>query len=133
MVPYWYSLVPNEDGIIKSDFYDEHYIDSIAAITKMSFTGQLRYNNNDSKGKDATTKKSAVIEYNSLKVDTLTVFEDFEFPYSYKNLTYSYPTLIIDGATKSASAKKGFIYHLYIDRVILKSKETGEEITLDPQ
>ena len=133
MVPYWYSLVPNEDGIIKSEFYDEHYIDSIAAITKMSFTGQLRYNNNDSKGKDATTKKSAVIEYNSLKVDTLTVFEDFEFPYSYKNLTYSYPTLIIDGATKSASAKKGFIYHLYIDRVILKSKETGEEIILDPQ
>ena len=133
MVPYWYSLVPNEDGIISSEFYDEHYIDSIAAITKMSFTGQLRYNNNDSKGKDATTKKSAVIEYNSLKVDTLTVFEDFEFPYSYKNLTYSYPTLIIDGATKSASAKKGFIYHLYIDRVILKSKETGEETILDPQ
>ena len=133
MVPYWYSLVPNEDGIISSEFYDEHYIDSIAAITKMSFTGQLRYNNNDSKGKDATTKKSAVIEYNSLKVDTLTVFEDFEFPYSYKNLTYSYPTLIIDGATKSASAKKGFIYHLYIDRVILKSKETGDEIILDPQ
>jgi hypothetical protein len=133
MVPYWYSLVPNEDGIISSEFYDEHYIDSIAAITKMSFTGQLRYNNNDAKGKDATTKKSAVIEYNSLKVDTLTVFEDFEFPYSYKNLTYSYPTLIIDGATKSASAKKGFIYHLYIDRVILKSKETGDEIILDPQ
>jgi hypothetical protein len=133
MVPYWYSLVPNEDGIISSEFYDEHYIDSIASITKMSFTGQLRYNNNDAKGKDATTKKSAVIEYNSLKVDTLTVFEDFEFPYSYKNLTYSYPTLIIDGATKSASAKKGFIYHLYIDRVILKSKETGDEIILDPQ
>jgi hypothetical protein len=133
MVPYWYSLIPNDNGIIADEFYDQHYIDSISAITKMCFTAQLRYNNNAANGKDVTNKKSSIIEFDGTKVDTLMVFKDFEFPYSYKNLTYSYPTLILDGATKSASAKKGFIYHLFIDRVILKSKETGEETILDPQ
>ena len=151
-VPYWYSLISNK-GAIGDDFriideetgeyvvdeetgkplLNQHYIDSISGVTKQSFTGQLRYNNNAANGKDITSKKSSVIEYDGTKVDTLLVFEDFEFPYSYKNLTYSYPTLILEGATKSASAKKGFIYHLYIDRVILKSKETGEETILDPQ
>ena len=150
-VPYWYSLISNR-GEISKDFYEtdeegvivrdeitgervinQHYIDSISAISKMCFTGQLRYNNNAANGKDVTNKKSSIIEYDGTKVDTLMVFEDFEFPYSYKNLRYSYPTLILEGATKSASAKNGFIYPLYIDRVILKSKETGEETILDPQ
>jgi len=132
MVPFWYSLVPNENGIISSEFYDEHYIDSIASITKMSFTGQLRYNNDDARAKDVTSKKSTVIEYNSLKVDTLTVFEDFEFPFSYKDINDSYPTLILEGATQSRTLKKGYIYPLCVDRVILKSKENGEEIVINP-
>ena len=148
-VPYWYSVISNK-GLDDFYVYDEEteaypvdengkrilnqqYIDSISNITKQSFWGQIRYNNNAANGKDVTGKKSATIEYDGTKVDTLLVFEDFEFPYSYKNLTYSYPTLILEGATKSASAKKGFIYPLYIDRVILKSKETGEETILDPQ
>jgi hypothetical protein len=89
----------------------------------MSFTAQLRYNNNATNGKDVNSKKSEVIEYDGTKVDTIRVFEDFEFPYSYKNLRYSYPTLILNGATKATSVKKGFIYSLCIDRIILKSKE----------
>ena len=150
MVPYWYTLISNR-GAIGDDFYvtdeegkfvtdeagkkilNQHYIDSISDITKQCFTAQVRYNNNAANGKDVTSKKTSIIEYDGTKVDTVMVCEDFEFPYSYKNMIYSYPTLILDGATKSASAKKGFIYHMYIDRVILKSKETGEEIILDPQ
>lgn len=140
-VPYWYTLISNKgnyDDFLTTDstgteVINQHYIDSISAITKQSFTGQIRYNNNAANGKDVTNKKSAVVEYDGTKVDTLLVFEDFEFPYSYKNMRFSYPTLILEGATKSASAKKGFIYHMYIDRVILKSKETGEETILDPQ
>ena len=149
-VPYWYRLI-SDNGGIGDDFYtweiveegedeiktvkgiNQQYIDSISAITKQTFWGQIRYNNNAANGKDITSKKSSNIEYDGTKVDTLLVFEDFEFPYSYKNLTYSYPTLILEGATKSATAKKGFIYHMFIDRVILKSKETGEETILDPQ
>ena len=149
-VPYWYRLI-SDNGGIGDDFYtweiveegedeiktvkgiNQQYIDSISDITKQTFWGQIRYNNNAANGKDITSKKSSNIEYDGTKVDTLLVFEDFEFPYSYKNLTYSYPTLILEGATKSATAKKGFIYHMFIDRVILKSKETGEETILDPQ
>ena len=148
-VPYWYRMI-SDNGAISENFYkweiveeddviketrviNQDYIDSISAITKQCFTGQIRYNNNAANGKDVTNKKSPIIEFNGTKVDTLLVFEDFEFPYSYKNMTYTYPTLILEGATKSSSAKNGFIYPLYIDRVILKSKETGEETILDPQ
>lgn len=132
MVPYWYSLVSNENGTIADEFYDQKYIDSISAMTKMCFSAQVRYNNNTIK-KDEISKKTSVIEYDGSKVDTLMVFEDFEFPYSYKDLNYSYPTLILAGATRALTVKRGFIYALCIDRVILKSKESGEEIVIDPQ
>jgi len=132
MVPYWYSQIPNDNGTIADEFFDQQYIDSISAITKMCFSAQVRYNNNTIK-KDAISKKTSVIEYDGSKVDTLMVFEDFEFPYSYKDLSYSFPTLILAGATRSTNVKKGFMYGLCIDRVILKSKESGEEIVINPE
>lgn len=122
MVPWWYSRL-GEEGFADSIRNKQGFADSISAISKMSFTAQLRYNNNATNGKDVNSKKSEVIEYDGTKVDTIRVFEDFEFPYSYKNLRYSYPTLILNGATKATSVKKGFIYSLCIDRIILKSKE----------
>ncbi|MBO7069219.1 MAG: hypothetical protein J6W52_11200 [Bacteroidaceae bacterium] len=131
LVPEWYTRI-SERGRIDSVFYDQQYIDSIADITKQCFTAQVRYCNNASTGKDVTSKKTSIIEYDGSKVDTVMVWEDFEFPYSYKNMRYSFPTLILEGATKSASQKKGFMYGLYIDRVILRSKETGEETTIVP-
>ena len=69
---------------------------------------------------------------NSNKVDTLTVLEDFEFPYSYKNMRYTYPTLIIEGNNSTSNAKKGYTYNLCIDKIILKSKEDGTQIEVDP-
>jgi hypothetical protein len=121
MVPYWYKMIAEEG--ISEDYLDQHYIDSISAQSKMSFTTQIRYNNNDENGKDALTKKSSVFEYDGAKVDTILVAEDFEFPYSYKNLRFSYPTLVLEGATKITSAKNGFLYSLCVDRVILKRKQ----------
>ena len=85
-----------------------------------------------SNGKDATSRKSATIEYNGTRVDTLIALEDFVFPYSYKNMRISYPTLIIDGATRAASAKNGFMYGLCIDKIILRSKEDGSETIVTP-
>ena len=131
MVPYWYSII-SEKGSIDEVFNDQNYIDSISAITKMCFTVQIRYNNNASNGKDATSRKSATIEYNGTRVDTLIALEDFVFPYSYKNMRISYPTLIIDGATRAASAKNGFMYGLCIDKIILRSKEDGSETIVTP-
>ncbi|MBQ9525396.1 MAG: hypothetical protein IJR69_09815 [Bacteroidaceae bacterium] len=120
MVPYWYKIIA-EDGL-SEDFLDQHYIDSISAMTKMSFITRIRYNNNAENGKDVLSQKSQTFEYDGTKVDTILVAEDFEFPYSYKNLRYSYPTLLIEGATRAAAAKNGFMYFLCIDRVILKRK-----------
>lgn len=111
---------------------DEHYVDSISAINKMSLTAQIRYCNNAGNGKDITSKRTSTIEFDGTRVETITVMEDFEFPYSYKNISHSYPTLILDGATKASTARNGFIYGLCIDKVILKSKEDGSVIDVTP-
>ena len=132
MVPYWYKTIA-ENETVDANFLDSTYIDSLSAISKMSFIGQIRYNNNADNGKDAISIKSSAVEYDGKRVDTLMVFEDFEFPYSYKNLNYSYPILRLEGATKSMMAKQGFLYSLCIDRVIMRSKESGEEIVIAPE
>ncbi len=152
MVPEWYNTI-SAKGEISQDFYEydeetesyvideetgrpkinQHYIDSLANISKMCFNCYVRYSKDGKKETKSST--SATITFDGSKVDTLLVFEDFEFPYSYKNLTYSYPVLAIDGKTggKGYKTTDGFIYGLHIDRVILRSKETGEETILDPQ
>ena len=132
MVPYWYKNIA-EDEAADASFYNQAYVDSVSACNKMCFTGRIRYNNNATNGKDATSQWSNTIEYDGSQVDTLMVFEDFEFPYSYKALNYSYPTLILDGATTAARSKQGFLYSLCIDRVIMRSKESGEEIVIAPK
>lgn len=81
----------------------------------------MRYNKNASQ--DVMSKFTQDFEYDGTKVDTIKIFEDFEFLYSYKNLRYSYPTLMLVGATKATKVKQGFMYPLCIDRIILKSKE----------
>jgi len=134
MVPYWYTLISDAEKV-SEEFEDPEYIKSIADVTKMAFTAKVRTfkpNTNT----ETLLSASKTIEFDGTKVDTLTVFEDFEFPYSYKNMRFSYPTLQITGAIKGSgnyTTKKGFMYGLFIDRVILKSKETGEETILDPQ
>ena len=74
-------------------------------------------------GKDAT-KKSELIDYAGDKVDTLLLFEDFEFKYSYKNLRQSYPTIELTTDTKAADRNnKGYSNAFCIDRFILRSKD----------
>ena len=135
LVPYWYSLISDADEI-REQFLDEEYIKSIADVNKMSFACKVRHANN--KNQDATTNIPGTFKYDGLKVDTITIIEDFEFPYSYKNMRFTYPTLQITGKTSTSktadtSTSKGFTFGLYIDRVILRSKETGLETILDPQ
>lgn len=125
MVPYWYCRL-DEEGFADSIRNDQAFVDSISANTKMSLKARIRYNINSNSGRDDVTNATQTFEYDGSKVDTIKIFEDFEFPYSYKNLRYSYPTLIIEGGTKysgSTTPKNGFIHDLNIDRIILKSKE----------
>ena len=121
MVPNWYRKLEDEE-FARRMLYDQAFADSVSAVNKMTFTTQFRYNVNNGNGRDAINTKST-FEYDGSKVDTIKVFENFVFPYSYKNLRYTYPTMILEGATKSKTYKQGFIYSLCIDRIILKSKE----------
>ena len=142
VVPHWYLDIANgsgiEDKIIKrameyiydEDGYiidykitrevDEHVIDSLAAINKYKFRTQISYNNNAANDKTSSWVTST---YDGLKVDTITVVEDFEFPYSYKNMRFSYPTLTFEGQTSKNDAKNGYVYDIVIDKIILKRKD----------
>jgi len=111
----------NPDSLIAL-YTDPHYVDSVAALCKNKFKVQVRYNNGDRT--DALTKAKEV-SYDARRVDTLLVAEDVTFPYSYKNLRNSYPTLIIQGSATSANLRTGYIRNLCIDRVILKPKDNN--------
>ena len=76
----------------------------------------------DGGGRDKT-EKSATLTYYGEKVDTLWLWKDFTFPYSYKNLRQCYPTIQI--ASTSTSSERQCIYtnSFCIDRIILRSKE----------
>lgn len=97
--------------------------DTIPMKHKLQAT--LSYNNGevDSKGSKATSITSDIIEYDGTKVDTLTLFKDFVFPYSYKNLSHSYPTLLLTTKTSASERKNGYSNDYCIDRIILVSKD----------
>ncbi len=109
--------------------------DTIPVKHKLKAT--LYYVNNegvDSKGvaKQAslTTAKDQYIDYDGTKVDTLTVFEDFVFPYSYKNLSHSYPVLELTADVSAAEKKLGYSHDYCIDQIILVSKDDNTVVAI---
>ena len=136
LVPYWYSYLLGASSVpdafyvwepdptgekehIVTDVLDTQYIEQLAAMYKCKISTQISYNNNAKKDKTSTAVTST---YDGLKVDTITVAENFEFPYTYKNLRYTYPTLILECSTKKTDAKNGFIFDVFVDKIILKRK-----------
>lgn len=129
VVPYFYKMIADA-GTIDSVYFDSLYVDSVAKKNMNKFTTRVRYNNGGSR--DVQSKK--VTSYtDGTRVDTVTVAQDFEFPYSYKNMRYSYPTLIIQSEASASDRRKGYILPICIDQIILKSKETGNVIVVDPK
>ena len=62
-------------------------------------------------------------DYMGEKVDTIYV-GTFTFPYSYRNLQKSYPTLIIKSQTISSNlTKEGYQRTFSMDRIILKARK----------
>lgn len=98
----------------------EVIVDTIPVKHKIVAT--LSYNNGAATGKDATIT-SAVIDYDGQKVDSLLLFENFEFPYSYKNMRQCYPTISITTKTTSSERKAGYSNYICVDRIVLVSKE----------
>ena len=135
------TLVNEEDitdtTFVRGNEIDMDYVVKLASQSKYKFKTQISYNNNATKDKNSTSvtstyegikevevEKDGVISLDTIAVgvDTITVAEDFEFPYSYKNMRFSYPTLYIEGSTGRTDAQKGFVYDIVIDKVILKRK-----------
>ncbi len=104
--------------VVVPDFYktSTDYITGDTVRHKITFT--LNYCNNQAKSganpvaQDAQLKKNSskdAIDYDGLKVDTIWLVKDFKFPYSYKNLRFSYPTLEI-GTTSASADRKTYYY-----------------------
>jgi len=144
-VPYWYRDLAME-GKIEDYFYkfeeteivnpedesdvttvrtkigiDEEAIAQIASTGKYYFSAYVSYANGTSEKKKVSLAKN--LTYNGLNVDTITVKENFEFPYSYKNMRYSYPTLILESTTTDKKTKEGYVFDIVIDKIILKRKD----------
>ena len=71
------------------DIIDTAYVNKLAASNKYKIKAQLTYN--DGKKTKDISKETLVssIDYDGLRVDTLTLKSDFEFPVSYKNVPSS--------------------------------------------
>lgn len=123
LVPRWYV------DIAKASEIDDYYLDPespemqyILSHNKYKFKTQITYCNGANTGKDKTTT-AVTSESDGTKVDTVTVAKDFEFPYSYKNMRFSYPTLILEESIKSNDFNNGYLYDIVIDKIILKRKD----------
>ncbi len=123
----------NAESEVMSGKYDVYVVmvpafyvtssDTIVGDTvKNKIRATISYCNGASNGRDASVQTDQ-IEYLGEKVDTLLLFEDFEFPYSYKNLRQCYPTLTLTTRTTAAERRSGYSNTIYVDRFILKSKD----------
>lgn len=135
LVPYWYINIANS-AKIDEDFYivdtlinenkdttivreiDMNYVKNIAS-RKYKFKASITRNNGK---KDDPVSLGTNFTYEAVGVDTITLKKDFEFPYTYKNMRFTYPILLLEGAASSTDKNKGFIFDIVIDKVILKRK-----------
>lgn len=111
MVPDFYRL--NTDSIVGDSLKSLLGV-SIKYINGMSLTG----NPNEA------TKTFDNVTYDGQKVDTIKVGE-FQFPYSYRNITDSYPVMTIESKARNTTIyPRGRFQHPFsIDRIILKAKK----------
>ena len=85
------------------------------------FTATLMYDF-DAKGKASEIKSEETFVTNTSKVDTILLFKDFKFPYSYYGVSKSAPVLSLQTVLSVADRKK-ITPTLYIDCFILKGKD----------
>ncbi len=123
LVPYYYQF--QEDP---SEWDEEQ---QKLFIKRNKFRVKLCYNNNktNSKGESLETETSwsKTIDYDGTKVDTIRIFENFEFPYSYRNLNNSYPTLRFQSNTSNADLKGQYTNEVRLDQIFFISKEDQKD------
>lgn len=91
--------------------------------TPTKFVATLTYyeENGDEKTVEA---EESYYENNVGKVDTITLWHDFKFPIAYKGISKAYPILSVESiATRNEMNRGTYINEMYIDQIILVSKE----------
>lgn len=105
---------------------DTSKITETAVPTK--FKASLRYYSTATATGETTVtvpEQATTFLYNNInKVDTILLWEDFEFPIAYKGVKNAYPTITINTqADLTDLATKRYTNYLYLDKIILKTKE----------
>ncbi len=117
-------MVPSFYATSADTIYGEIKKSKIRATINYNLKARPTTGNNAGTAVSSDRKQLETVTYAGEKVDTLLLAEDFEFPHSYKNLIHCYPTITIQGAAnRNDVTKNGFTNTLYIDRIILKSKD----------
>lgn len=133
------SLSENLESEVMSGTYDVYAVlvptmlmmgDS-SQVYRHKFTAELSYQGDKNGKPTKLTEKKKDIYYMGEKIDSVLLFQDFKFPYSYKNLRYSYPTLKISTQLPNSTDKKTYTgswanNYIAIDRIILVAKENKE-------
>lgn len=127
MVPYYFMT---SDDSIRLEKGTSCYITSKKDTIKLKCRIEATLNLGIAEGdKEITVKAEKNNDgyiFEGEKVDTIWLFKDYKFDYSYKNLIHCFPTLTI-GIKKlsgSYSARNGYVEDNFcFDRIILRSKE----------
>lgn len=125
-VPYFYKDIADK-GSYDSLYLEKNYVDSISKANDYNYNVDFKVKY--AAGTKEQTSKIYNVQWQGVnKVDTVTVVEDFEFPCSYKNLRWTYPTLVIAGKSKSKFTK-----NIIIDQIILRNKKNGAKVIVKPR
>ncbi len=124
MVPNFYMTSSTSDKVVYTlgDDGSAKVVGTDTIPVKHKLRATITYCNGNAQGREGSIK-SDIVDYTGEKVDTLLLFKDFEFPYSYKNLRFSYPSIQITTDHKSADLRDAYSNYICIDRFILRSKE----------
>lgn len=129
MVPNYYMLSRNESQITHrfSELGKDGTQVKVGNDTipvKHLIMAQLFYCDGSENGVQAIQATPTAAQYNGTQVEEIVLFENFEFPYSYKNMIHSYPILrIYSKQLMSGDRNQGNTPYLCIDRIILRSKD----------
>ena len=109
-------------AVVISDKKAENYGDTVPA--KHMITGTIYHRGLNKNGKETEiSTKGSTVSYDGTSVQAIKVFENFKFPFSYKNIIRSYPILTLDFKTTSTDRNNGYSNFICIDRIILRSKD----------
>lgn len=87
----------------------------------LKFAATLNYYDGVTEGESSKTTSNFISD--TTKVDTILLYENFQFPVAYKNVTGAYPILTLKVTAGPREINKTYSNSIYLDKIILKAKE----------